>query len=217
MLPTKFLFIWQSGFRREDFFRNHPIRNKNCLWWQYLLTDWAEMSNHNRGLSIDASYQTVSKEKNLIFSIVFYFLLIFFPLIFKFEKRQRPCLMAVGVIIHGLKENYICIVPLQFGSNIGSLQFLKNQKKKNCLVTIAAIFHKRPGLATISLEVDTYMHRFHQVWWQLALYRILKYFVDNNFLFFVTVTATLDDSQRSSIKMLKEDHICILSIWFDCI
>jgi hypothetical protein len=30
-------------------------------------------------------------------------------------------------------------------------------------------------------------------------------FFDNNFLFFVTVTATLDDSQRSSIKILKED------------
>ena len=42
-------------------------------------------------------------------------------------------------------------------------------------------------------------------------------FFDNNFLFFVTVTATLDDSRRSSIKILKEDHICILSIWFDCI
>ena len=40
---------------------------------------------------------------------------------------------------------------------------------------------------------------------------------DNNFLFFVTVTAMLDDSQRSSITILKEDHICILSIWFDCI
>jgi hypothetical protein len=26
----------------------------------------------------------------------------------------------------------------------------------------------------------------------------------------------LDDSRRSSIKILKEDHICILSIWFDC-
>jgi hypothetical protein len=33
-------------------------------------------------------------------------------------------------------------------------------------------------------------------------------FFDNNFLFFVTVTATLDDSRRSSIKILKEDHIC---------
>ena len=54
---------------------------------------------------------TISKEKNLIFSIVFYVLLIF-SLIFKFEKQQQPCLMAVGVIIHGLIVNYICIVPL---------------------------------------------------------------------------------------------------------
>ena len=44
-------------FQRRRFFRNHPIRNKNCLWWPYLLTDRDEMSNHNRGLSIDASYQ----------------------------------------------------------------------------------------------------------------------------------------------------------------
>jgi hypothetical protein len=29
---------------------------------------------------------------------------------------------------------------------------------------------------------------------------------DNNFLFFVTVTATLDDSRRSSVKIFKEDH-----------
>jgi hypothetical protein len=34
-----------------------------------------------------------------------------------------------------------------------------------------------------------------------------KMFFDNNFLFFVTVTATLDDSRRSSIKILKEEHI----------
>ena len=44
-------------FQRRRFFRNHPIRIKNCLWWTYLLTDRDEMSNHNRGLSIDASYQ----------------------------------------------------------------------------------------------------------------------------------------------------------------
>ena len=25
--------------RGEDFFRNQPIRNKNCLWWPCLLTD----------------------------------------------------------------------------------------------------------------------------------------------------------------------------------
>jgi hypothetical protein len=44
MLPTKFRFIWPSGFRGEDFFRNQPIRNKNCLWWPCLLTDRDEMS-----------------------------------------------------------------------------------------------------------------------------------------------------------------------------
>jgi hypothetical protein len=44
-------------FQRRRFFRNHPIRNKNCIWWPYLLTDRDEMSNHNRGLSIDTSYQ----------------------------------------------------------------------------------------------------------------------------------------------------------------
>ena len=44
-------------FQRRRFFRNHPIRNKKCLWWPYLLTDRDEMSNHNRGLSIFASYQ----------------------------------------------------------------------------------------------------------------------------------------------------------------
>jgi hypothetical protein len=56
MHPTKFRFIWQSGFRGEELKKNQPIRNKNCLWPSCLLTDRDEMSNHNRGLSIDASY-----------------------------------------------------------------------------------------------------------------------------------------------------------------
>jgi hypothetical protein len=38
-------------------FRNLPIRNKNCLWRPCLWTDRNGMSNSNRGLSIDASYQ----------------------------------------------------------------------------------------------------------------------------------------------------------------
>ena len=57
MLPTKFLFIWPNGFRGEDFFRNRPIRNKNCLWRPCLLMDRDKMSNLYRGPSIDASYQ----------------------------------------------------------------------------------------------------------------------------------------------------------------
>ena len=43
--------------RRRFFFRNRPIRNKNCLWWPFLLTDLNKMCNLYRGPSIDASYQ----------------------------------------------------------------------------------------------------------------------------------------------------------------
>ena len=47
-------------FQRRQFFRNQPIRNKNCLWWPCLLTDRDEMSNLYRGSAIDASYQISS-------------------------------------------------------------------------------------------------------------------------------------------------------------
>jgi hypothetical protein len=59
-------------FQRRRFFRNQPIRNKNCLWWPWLLTDRDEMSNckqrtfHRCFLpSFDSFGQTVSEEKNL--------------------------------------------------------------------------------------------------------------------------------------------------------
>ena len=57
MHPTKIRFIWQSGFRGEDFFRNQPIRIKNCLWWPCLLMDQDKMSTLYRVPPIDASYQ----------------------------------------------------------------------------------------------------------------------------------------------------------------
>ena len=44
-------------FQRRRFFKNWPIRNKNCLWRPWLLMDRDEMSNLYRGPSIDASYQ----------------------------------------------------------------------------------------------------------------------------------------------------------------
>jgi hypothetical protein len=44
-------------FQRRRFFRNQPIRDKNCLWQPCLLTDRDEMSNLYRGHAIDASYQ----------------------------------------------------------------------------------------------------------------------------------------------------------------
>ena len=59
MLPTKFRFIWPSGFRGVVFLEIQPIRNKICLWQPCLLTDWDEMSNRYRGSSIDASCQVL--------------------------------------------------------------------------------------------------------------------------------------------------------------
>ena len=44
-------------FQRRRFFRNQPIRNKNCMWWSCLLTDRDKMSILHRGHSIDTSYQ----------------------------------------------------------------------------------------------------------------------------------------------------------------
>jgi hypothetical protein len=44
-------------FQRRRFFRNQPIRNKNCLWQPCLLTDRDEISNLYRGPSKDAFYQ----------------------------------------------------------------------------------------------------------------------------------------------------------------
>jgi hypothetical protein len=44
-------------FQRRRFFKNRPIRNKNCLWRPCLLMDQDEMSKLYRGPSIDASHQ----------------------------------------------------------------------------------------------------------------------------------------------------------------
>ena len=60
MLPTKFRFIWPSGFFGEDFKKIGQSETriaKNCLWWPCLLMDRDEMSNLYRRPSIDASYQ----------------------------------------------------------------------------------------------------------------------------------------------------------------
>jgi hypothetical protein len=42
---------------QRRFFRNQPIRNKNCLWRPCLLTDRDDMSSLYRGPAIDPSYQ----------------------------------------------------------------------------------------------------------------------------------------------------------------
>jgi hypothetical protein len=45
----------------EKNLKNQPIRNKNRLWWPYLLTDRDGMSNLYRGPSIDASYKVLDQ------------------------------------------------------------------------------------------------------------------------------------------------------------
>ena len=55
MLTTKLRFIWPSGFVSEE--KIFRTRNKNCLWWPYLLMDRDEMSKLYREPSIDAYYQ----------------------------------------------------------------------------------------------------------------------------------------------------------------
>ena len=59
-----------NRFQRRRFFRNRPIRNKNCLWRPCLLMNRHEISNLYRGLSIDASYQ------------------VSFHLVMRFQKRR---------------------------------------------------------------------------------------------------------------------------------
>jgi hypothetical protein len=48
-----------TAYYNGEVFRNEPIRNKNCLWCLCLLTDRDEISNLNRGSSIDAFYQVL--------------------------------------------------------------------------------------------------------------------------------------------------------------
>ena len=62
-------------FQRRRFFRNRPIRNKNCMWWACSLTDRDEMSNlHKRTFhrcflpSFGSFGQAVSEEKIFFFN-----------------------------------------------------------------------------------------------------------------------------------------------------
>ena len=54
---------------QRRFFRNQPIRNKNCLWRPCLIMDWDEMSNLYRGPAIDASYKQMTV---LLNSVIIY-------------------------------------------------------------------------------------------------------------------------------------------------
>ena len=56
MLPTKFRFIWPSGFRGEDFFKSANQKQELPVVAMFV-NGSGQMSNLYRGPSIDASYQ----------------------------------------------------------------------------------------------------------------------------------------------------------------
>jgi hypothetical protein len=55
--PNELTTWWLLGFRGEDFCRNQPMRNKNCLWQPCLLMDRDEINTLYRGLSKEASLE----------------------------------------------------------------------------------------------------------------------------------------------------------------
>jgi hypothetical protein len=87
MLPTKLRIIWLSGFR-EDFFRNRPIRNKNCLWQPCLLTDRDKMNNLYRWHFIDASYQVSFLFGQAVAEKIFR----------NWPIRNKNCLLQLGLL-----------------------------------------------------------------------------------------------------------------------
>ena len=144
MLPTKFRFVWQSGFTGEDLFRNQPIRNKNCLWWPCLLMDRDEMSNHNRGLSIDASYQ-VSVHLTNRFQRRRIWPSGFRGKDFQKSTNQKQELLVAAMSVNGSGRNehssqrtfHRCFLPSfgSFGQAVSEEKIFLNQpiRNKNCL------------------------------------------------------------------------------------
>jgi hypothetical protein len=82
MHPTKFRFIWQSGFRGEDFLENQ----KQELSMVAIFVNGSGRNEQSQQRTFHRCFlpsfgsfgRMVSEEKNQFFSIVFYFLLIFF-------------------------------------------------------------------------------------------------------------------------------------------
>jgi hypothetical protein len=113
-------------------FKNQPIRNKNCLWRPCLLMDRDEMSNRNRGLSINASYH-VSVHLAKRFQR---------RRILKNQKQESP-VMAMFVNGSGRNEQSLqrtihrCFLPSfgSFGQAVSEEKIFKNRpiRNKNCL------------------------------------------------------------------------------------
>jgi len=61
----------RNRIQRRRLFRNQPIRNKNCLWRPWLLTDQDEMNNLYRRPSVDDSYQSAKQKQEMPVAAMF--------------------------------------------------------------------------------------------------------------------------------------------------
>ena len=136
-------------FQRRRFFRNQPIRNKNCLWWPCLLTNRNERINRNRWLSIDASYQV---SVHLAKRFLFVSQAVSEEKIFKNRPIRnknflwRPCLLMDGDKMSNLYRGPSIDATYQISVHLGKWfqrrRFFRNQPIKNknglwqpCLLT----------------------------------------------------------------------------------
>ena len=122
-------------FQNRRFFRNQPIRNKNCLWWPCLSTDQNEMSNSCRGPSIDASYQVTVYLAKRFQRRRFY----------QKSTNQKQELSVVAMSVNESERNeqtlqrtfHRCFLPsfASFGQVGSEEEIKKNQpiRNKNCL------------------------------------------------------------------------------------
>ena len=103
------LFIWPSGFRGEDFFRNRPIRNNNCLWRPCQLTDRKKMSNlqrtfHRCFLSSFVSFGQAVTEENIFRN----------QPIRKKNCLWWPCLLTNRDDMNNFIEDFPLMLPTKF-------------------------------------------------------------------------------------------------------
>ena len=110
--PYQVSYNLAKWFQRKSCFRNRPKRNKNCLWWPYLLTDKNGMSNSYRDPSIDASYHASVKFAQLFQSKTFHI-----------STNQKNELPVEAMFVNGSGQNeqssqrafHKCILP-SFGT-----------------------------------------------------------------------------------------------------
>ena len=128
-----------TRFQRRRFFRNQPIRNKNCLWWPCLLTDRDKISTLYREPFIDASYQ------------------VSFHLAKRLQRRRlfrnrpirnknclwRPCLLTdqdkMCNLLRGPSIDASYQVSVHFGQAVSEEKICLNRqiRNKNCLYQVS--------------------------------------------------------------------------------